>query len=244
MPTKILRIRLSRSRIALLAVLLLLASVNLGWSRHKTRGWNRCGIPAEYDYQTSHTTPPAKAVSALAVLMIRNNPPHSAAPTPIGPPGTTAAAIATAATPPPAKLNFYQLEQTLIVVDQCSISRVAVVLQQDGGWRVSLQADQNPKQADGTPVPVPAAAPNLPQKQVSHIKRNEFHVVVRGYSHNQLKDAADRTTLGKPLMFRLNLPPFWVQNGVPRDMAWDGVSQDVADYFELVDRVEVDLSYR
>ena len=108
---------------------------------------------------------------------------------------------------------------------------------------MSLRADQNPKLAGGAPAPVPTA-PNQPQKQVSHVRRNEFYVVVRGYAHNQVKDAGDRTALGKPLMFRFEMPPFWVQNGIPREMAWEGMSQDVADYFDLVDRVEVEFTYR
>jgi hypothetical protein len=255
------KLRHFKSRATLVTGLLLVAVINIGWGGHhchRTRSRGRCGIPPEYDYQVVRTSPPARATSATVVLL-QGDPtkpaaavtaaaaPAAGAPTPISPAGVSPAPSAAAAAKPPPKITFYQLTQAEVPKDHCSISRVAVILEQDGQWRVSLQANQNPVQPDGAPKPPPATTAttaNQPQKQTSHIKRNEFYVVVRGYGANQLKEASDGKALGKPLLFRFAMDPFWVQNGVPRDMVWDGNSGDVKKFYDLVDRIEVEFSYR
>jgi hypothetical protein len=186
-------------------------------------------------------------VSGVA-LPLRGKPPQVASEgtqpggtTPISPPGAAPVVVAPAA-PPQAK--FYQLTQTQLAIDHCSISRVAILLEDNGHWRLSLQADQNPQGADTPSQTKVAALQGQPQKQTGHFKRNEFHVVIRGYGGYPLQETPDSSTLGKPVLFRIEVAPFSVQSSVPRDMVWEQMSSDVGKYYDLVDRIEIDFWYR
>lgn len=259
-----------------LVVLLIASGVGVG-GYHRTRARCRCGIPCQYAYGSVRPTGPATAISATAVLLPGDATPASPSPTP----ATAAVGVVVGNSPTPlpispgtfvnqgsSKIKFYQFIQSRLPLEHCSISRVAMVLQETGHWRLSLQADQNPKQPNGVPKTAPPvasttalpAAPttappvapripplgalNPPQKQTAQIRRSQFFVVVRGYAANSLKDQPDNTTIGKPLLFRFEMEPFWVENGVPRDMVWDGDSSDVKAFFGVVDRIEVSFSFR
>lgn len=255
-----------RSRGALWAVLLVLAVASVGWGgHHRTRARCLPALPCQPGYQVGRSTPPVTAVST-AVVVLRREVAATAASAVTAASGTTPAPSVNRGAEkqdPQTGVSFFQLDKPALVLDHCSISRVAVMLQSDGSWRVSLRADQNPGSTVGvaaagsaTTVPV-AVTPALPvppaQKQTSHLKRNEFHVAVRGYGADKASESADLKAPGKPLLFHIDLQPFWVQNGVPRNMVWDGTSRnndgtsasnDIKRFFSLVDRVEIDLSYR
>ncbi len=241
-------IHFSRHRTVLVASALLLCVAGVGWGGHKchrTRAFNRCGIPGQYEYLPTSTTVPVRTVSATAIMLRGKTPPPAAA----APGGATTAAspgIAPLSVTPaaPTQVKFYQLTQAQLAIDHCSISRVALLLEDNGHWRLSLQADQNPKETNPVPSATAAVRQALPQLQTSHILRNEFHVVIRGYGGYLAAETPDSSKLGKPVMFRIEIDPFWVQNGVPRDMVWDQMSYDVSRYFDLIDRIEIDLSYR
>jgi len=146
--------RLSKRCALFVAAALLLVLVNNGWGGHfRTKARCRCGIPGQYEYPATPTTPPARAVSSTAVLL-RGSPPLAVSP------GT---ATAPSAIPQP-QVAFFQLDKPQLAIDQCSISRVAVVALQGGRWRVSLQADQNPKSSDAAAQAAAAATKGQPQK--------------------------------------------------------------------------------
>ena len=50
--------------------------------------------------------------------------------------------------------------------------------------------------------------------------------------------------LGKPVLVELPTAMFWVQRGYPYDFFARQPQRDVAQYFDLIDRVEVEFSYR
>jgi hypothetical protein len=142
-------------------------------------------------------------------------------------------------------IRYFQWQtDTRLQRDQCAITRFGLVTERTGRIRASLQADQNTADVLAEMQKRAKEAGNPAIKQTTHIKRNEFHVVVRGYGANQTRTAPDSTALGKPLLFRVEMCPFWVQNGESRDMVWDLNVQGVKDYFDLIDRVEVDFWFR
>jgi hypothetical protein len=157
-------------------------------------------------------------------------------------------------------IAYFQLKQASLVVDHCSISRVALAIQGDGSWALSLRADQNPQfgvdiplVAAGTPRPprkavVPQPRPILPgasptTKHTVHIKRNLFTVTVRAYGAFSDEANLDASP-GRPVLFELTPPPFWVQNGIPVFQEFRDKEELIRKYYDFVDRVEVELSYR
>jgi hypothetical protein len=138
------------------------------------------------------------------------------------------------------------MQDGVLQIDHCAISRVAVLLDRKGRCRVSLQADQN------TPATHAAQDEKARQAgisqggsllQTSQFKRNEFHVVVRGYGVPPSGDP-NQGTLGKPVVFRVEVCPFQVQRGESRDLVVQIDSADVREYFDQVNHVEVDFWYR
>ncbi|MFN0054898.1 MAG: hypothetical protein ACKV0T_22230 [Planctomycetales bacterium] len=219
--------------VTIAGLLLVLTAAALG-GHHRMKARRHCGIPGEYAYGVVAAKPPARAVSSTATLLRGDSPattPNSAATLP----GATATAV-----------KSYQLESSSLQVDHCAISRLAVLLDRNGRCRISMQVDQNTKETAARAAnPRPNdASQQISNVQTNHQKRNEFHVVVRGYGNSPLKEDPASVPLGKPLVFRVEVCPFWVQNGESRDVVVEVPSDNVREYFDLVDRLEVDFWYR
>jgi len=181
--------------------------------RHRTYPSCKCGIPeSNYQYRT-------RSRSEIAIsqtrLLVRK--------------GTT---VIDAAHP---IVDLYQLDQPSLTIDHCSISQVAVQLEDNGNWVLSLRADQNRRPAEGEGAPY---NPHL------YIKRNEFVVRLRclGNFENEPVEAAPMA--GKPVLAELNPEPFWVENGEPKYVRIEGYSELVDDFFRDIDRVEIEFFYR
>jgi hypothetical protein len=69
-------------------------------------------------------------------------------------------------------------------------------------------------------------------------------VKLRCYGHYQAEEASADKTTGKPVLFQLGPKQFWVQRGQPKDYWFRGNKDDVTRYFDLIDRVEIELFYR
>src|SRR5262245_974296 len=107
----------------LLAALLLLAAGGSGLaSSHCMRAGCLPALPCQTGYQVVHTTPPVTAVST-AVVVLRSK---------------AEADAASLGADKKYEVKFFQLDQAALAVDHCSISRVAIMLQSNGEWRVSL----------------------------------------------------------------------------------------------------------
>lgn len=233
-----------RSRWTLLcAMTILAAGTNSAWPKLKMRPRCVCGIPCEYDYQISKTTPPQRALSSIALNLTSGESPQ---PNPPVTPAGEAVSISPHSAPQ-AELRFSQLAQSTLSHGHCAISRIALVMYADGRWRASLQGDQNTPLTEAEQMRDKndrIGRRNEALKPAAHILRNEFTVVFRGYAaYGEKRDPA-LPAIGKPLMFRIALPPFWVQRGIPKDGVWDGWSPDVKEHFAKIDRVEVDFMYR
>jgi hypothetical protein len=223
------------------------AAVGKGVRRYHARPQERCGIP-EADYQPRHPPPlvdPVIAVSQVGVLLAQ--------------PQTTASDTAMSlkiegarTTAPRTRVKVYQFAPTSLQIDHCSISRMALFLTDRGHWRLSLQADQNPQVVlppAGVAVPTTAQVrglPNVQLKQTTHLKRNLFVIKVRGLGayREPLAVPPKPPTQGKPVL--MDLPPieFWVQRGVPYSAVFENENGDSATYFDQIDRVEIEFSYR
>lgn len=217
------------------------AGNRVGVYRSRTRPKVICGIP-DRDYIHGATYGPALALSQTALLI------------------TAPGAVPPDTFPTGDKMLSYQLNQSELRINHCSISRVSLAIRSDGHWILSFRADQNlraetdpPLIAVGRPVPnsTVAVAPSRVTGVGStattlfteHIKRNLFTVAVRGYAE-YLTDVLPDVPPGHPVLFALTPEPFWVQRHVPLFPRFVGDSTEIQQAFGTIDRVEIQLTYR
>ncbi len=133
---------------------------------------------------------------------------------------------------------FQFVDMPVLQSDHCSLSQMSVLLQKNGMWTVSFRADQNPVNA----VQQINVTPAEPRKMAtSHLIRNEFHVRVTCYG-GQGYTAGSK--LGQPVIVPLELHPFWVQKGLSHPYYAKGYDERIKEYFETIDRVEIEFKYR
>ena len=138
----------------------------------------------------------------------------------------------------------FQLSDSRLQIEHCFVSRVAVTLYDDGRYLVSFRADQNPR------VGLDAASPLRVNErletvlQTTQLRRNLFVLRVRGYGLSPLRDERLGSAIGKPALIELPLDPFMVQRAEPYSGRMEGRSDAVRRSFELIDRVEVEFTYR
>jgi hypothetical protein len=237
--------RIRRKLVAVMAPALMLVAGAAGVGQHvkqfRTPANLECEIPPR-DYVQALPSFPALAVSKTAILIRGSG-------TGIIDPDDKNQ-----------KLSFYQLKQATLAVEHCSISRVALAIQSDGLWILSFRADQNgntqndpalvavarPRPPATTSVPKPR--PILPgaspvSKYTAHIKRNLFKVRVRGYAAFTTEGTLDGSP-GRPVLFQLEPDSFMVQNGIPIFKKFEDKDRVIAKYFDSIDRMEIELSYR
>jgi hypothetical protein len=184
---------------------------------HFTRPRVRCCLP-ERDYQFGRFSPPLFAMSQSAVNL------------PLPAPGEGVQL--------PARL--YQFDVAQLKIDHCSISQMAVEIQQNGHWILNLQADQNPLAPRSSEVVPNVTTEGDASKYTAQQRRNAFHVALRCYRAGG--DSA--VPLGKPLAIELKPDPFWVQRGQPYRLMASGTDKSLGDFFGAIDRVEIEFYYR
>lgn len=214
--------------------------------RHCTRPGCCPGLPC-YQYQYGTSSPPSVAVSLIYVPIDQR---------PAFVPGVPPAGLTVIPAPVVRdRIKVFQLGQAKIQNDHCFLSRVALTLHESGLWTLSMQADQNPwmtgpRREVSTAVQLPGAVsaltPPIPVggKESNGLKRNQFVVRVRCYGSYPIMDVAPGVAPGKPVLFELPTAYFWVQRGIPYDFWAQQTLPQVSQFFDLVDRVEVEFSYR
>jgi len=197
------------------------------WRHGSARPGTLPGVP-DYAYTAAHPVRPAVAV--LSLVRVPAGRIAGAAPLPEG-------------THP---AQMYQLPVARMQADHCFLSRVAVALHDDGSYNLSFRADQNPRPGGDSPA-LPTEfteGPRLTQ-QTGQLKRNLFLVRVRGYAGSgSVTGERPGPDLGRPAVWELAVEPFWVPNGEPYPGFVSGRSEMVRRYFEYIDRVEVEFTYR
>ena len=235
----------AKSLALLMVAALTVGSVAVGGGvrRYRARPQELCGIP-DADYQPPHPRPIVDPVLAVSLLAQPLSPTAGDAAMSLKISGQTAAARP--------RVKFYQFAPTFLQIDHCSISRMALIINDRGYWRLSLQADQNPQVIipdAGVAVPTAAQVRGLPGgqlKQTNYLKRNLFVIRVRGlgaYSESLPTPPAPGAQ-GKPVLMALSPIEFWVQRGVPYSGVFENENRDAATFFDQIDRVEIEFSYR
>ena len=76
------------------------------------------------------------------------------------------------------------------------------------------------------------------------MKRNEFHVQLRFLGAALNRETIAPSDLGRPVLEKIDLDPFWVERGEPLNYFLPGKIAGGKKYLEKVDRIEVEFSYR
>jgi hypothetical protein len=154
----------------------------------------------------------------------------------------------------PSAGNAFQFKESSLASEQCTISRMAVQLFEDGTWIITLRADQNPVVSTAAPIAAtlttnPASTPQsspaltangAPTLWTDHILRNQFKVVVRCYS---VPSSAVQGA-GQPVVAILAPSPFWVQRAKPVDYKAQGADPAIARFYTTIDHVDLQFSFR
>lgn len=201
--------------------------------RHRVKPCPLPGIPY-LPYQPANAAP-KPTLTAVSLVRVPATPAAA-----VIPPGVPAVVPAVVAAP-----QVYQLREPRLQIDHCFLSRVAVTLHADGRYQVSFRADQNPQPGDAdvrSPLR-PGEVVNVPP-QTTQLRRNLFVLKVRGYGAFPTFDGRASLTPGQPVLAELPVEPFWVQQGQPYDGFVEGRSDAVRQFLPLIDRVEVEFTYR
>src|SRR5262249_12513504 len=121
------------------------------------------------------------------------------------------------------RVKVFQFTTSTLAINHCSVSRMVMTIREDGLWRVSLRADQNPRfdpLSLKTAPPVDAQVigmPNVRIEQTGHLKRNLFVVRLRGLGSftEPLPAGMALPIVAKPVFLEAPELLFWVQSGVP-----------------------------
>lgn len=244
---------MSTARILLFALLLTLATTALGFELlgvHRTTTRPGClpGIPTR-DYQYQSRSRSETVLSTTGVLLQLPREP-ALAPTDIAPTNLVPtnplptdldrAGIVTARSRPEDDriIKLFQLDRSRLRINHCSISDVALQLDDQGHWVLSLRADQNPlpKGRDPQSRIETRYNPRL------HLKRNEF--VVRLRCLGFVQESRAEIHAGRPVLAEINPEPFWVENGQPKYLRVTDCADELRWNLHLIDRVEVEFFYR
>jgi len=135
-------------------------------------------------------------------------------------------------------LKHFQWKQATVRIDHCSISAPSLRLRDNGSWVLNLQANQNPEIEGATPATTPEG------RYTAHLKRNQFVVTLRCFAASVQEQTSADAAIGKPLLCVLGPTEFWVQRGQPLPVCKQGDARCIKEYFNLIDRVELEFFYR
>jgi len=116
---------------------------------------------------------------------------------------------------------------------------MSVLLHESGKWTVSLRANQNPLNVR-EPLDVTTSEPT--RLVTDHLQRNKFQVVARCYVNYGPGDGNE--LIGKPMVIPLDVEPFWVHRQEPYQLFETHYHPHIQQYFELIDRVEIEFAYQ
>jgi hypothetical protein len=195
----------------------------------RTRPGCLTGIPAR-DYQHRSVSASERMISQRAVLVEI-------------PAATRDATLSESTARSQHRIKVFQMSEPNLVIEHCGIFEVVFQVRDDGLCTLNLVAKQgiDPPEPSKPEAPLTAAAEGIPQ--TGHIKRNEFHVNVRGFALYRDEETRDVPRLGKPVVLQMEPLSFWVQRGRDYVGVFDDFSCDARDNFDLLDRVEIEFAY-
>ena len=126
----------------------------------------------------------------------------------------------------------FSLRETRLSIDHCSVSRVAVTLEESGAWKVNFTGRQDPFDV-----------PEMDRPRFVRFERNRFFVTVKLFGQYALATDPETMSLAPPQIVELEVPAFWLERGEMDSRFYSDFSPEVAAYFDVITRIEVDFQY-
>ncbi len=127
----------------------------------------------------------------------------------------------------------FQMNATALRNDHTRVERFVMTIQDDGRWTIRLDASQNPDYVGEQRRP-----------EFERFVHNTLYLKVRGVGTYNANGSPGGTPLAKPDYFEIELDPILLEKRQSRVIHLRGVNHDIRRYFELINQVEMDLSYR
>jgi hypothetical protein len=186
------------------------------WLR-RTQSQPICRLPC-YHYRTSHPSNPRSAVSTVGL--------EAAVAGRIDRGASATDAAQTVRT------KTFQLSTATLQNDHCELERVTMTIVEDGSYILNFEAEQNP-----------SLVPEIERPQYERYLHNHFFVQARGTGLAPVGVDPEESVLGQPEFFKVCLPPMLIEKRARRNLRWTGCCDEIRRSFDVIDRVEIDLSY-
>jgi len=205
---------------------------------HCRRGNLVCGIPKR-DYQYRESPPSIRAISESALRLTGTDRLELAQP-------PSAAQSQWRRLPGEVKL-FQFVDDPVLRIDHCVLSNIAVLINERGEWSFSCRAYKNPLPPLQSSDPLPTLGPLVTtaerdRSHSDHLLRNQF--VVQLHCYGETTSFTTSSVVGQPLITPIKPQPFWVQRHRPETEWQRGRCSRIALYYEAIDRVEIEFTYR
>jgi hypothetical protein len=128
--------------------------------------------------------------------------------------------------------RIFQLDHSELRKDHCALGDVVVTAFPDGNYVIEMTVSQSPDTVSAVERAV-----------FERFARNRFHVNVRfsaGVPHRQVGGVV---AVARPSMAQVDITPFWVEKRESRRLRLTGYSTILKERLDMVDHVEIDLSY-
>ena len=186
------------------------------WIPHSTRARPVCCLPDRHDYSYNRLTNPVTAISFDGVI-------------------DTSSTLRTnieADSMPTALVKSYPLRQKELRIDHCQLSKVVVTITDSGEWTIDMLAEQNPELL---------SREDRPRIQLYH--QNRLHVTVRPLIGSGVTSASSLDNVVTASVCRLKVPPFWLEKGQSEQIHFSGMEPLLAERFNTIRNVQIDLQY-
>lgn len=130
------------------------------------------------------------------------------------------------------RIKVFQMDSSELRNNHCQLTKVALTIHQDGKWTMNFTATQNPD-----------LLPSYLRPSFERFDRNLFCVSVYGEALYKIGESTD-SPVGKPELFHIFLQPYVIEKRQSTRLVYSGESREISRYFDIIDRVEVDLRYR
>lgn len=130
------------------------------------------------------------------------------------------------------RLKSFSLTESRLAIDHCSVSKVAITLEENGNWSANFTARQNPRDVN-----------EIERPRIERFVRNKFYVTLKLFGQYPLATDPMTSELAQPQLAEIEVPAFWLEKGESDNVFEFAECPEVAHYFDVITRIEVDFQY-
>ena len=200
-------------------ILVMCDSADAQWLPHVTRMRRVCTLSGDYDYEANRLSQPVSRLTFPGVLEVS--------------PGAVVAPAGGGDRRVAVRNRVFPLREKTLSNDHCSVSKVVVTLSENGRWTVDMLARQDPSFVD-----------EAERAKFQLFEQNRFHLILRPMTAEAglVPDGVD--AVSAPAVAIIRVKPFWIERGKSAQIREEGSDDRVAERFESIKVIAVDLQYQ